>query len=80
MPHSPLWDTNQPSDTRCEQLEDWVIAHSASVLHDGTATLLNHTTGSLSSPDVYVAHPSLAGKAEWTVGEDLGSGHHPIFT
>ncbi len=50
--HSPLWDTNQPSDTRGEQLEDWVIAHSASVLNDGAATLLNRTTGGLSSPDV----------------------------
>ncbi len=39
--HSPLWDTNQPSDTRGEQLEDWVIAHSFNVINDGTATLLN---------------------------------------
>ncbi len=43
--HSRLWDTNQPSDARGEQLEDWVIAHSASVLNDGTATLLNRATG-----------------------------------
>ncbi len=39
--HSPLWDTNQPSDARGEQLEYWVIAHSASVLNDGTSMLLN---------------------------------------
>ncbi len=32
--HSPLWDTSQPSDTRGGQLEDLVIAHSASVLND----------------------------------------------
>ncbi len=50
--HSPLWDTNQPSDARGEQLEDWIIAHSASVLNDGTTTLLNRATGGLSSPDV----------------------------
>ncbi len=37
--HYPLWATNQPNDARGEQLEDWVIAHSASVLNDGTATL-----------------------------------------
>ncbi len=76
--YSPLWDTNQPNDTHCEQLEDWVIAHSVSVLNDGTATLLNRTTGGLSFPDVSLAHPSLADKAEWTVGEDLGSDHLPI--
>ncbi len=76
--HSPLWDTNQPSDARGEQLEDWVIAHSASVLNDGAATLLNRATGGLSSPDVSLAHPSLADKAEWTVGEDFGSDHLPI--
>ncbi len=29
--YSPLWDTNQPSDTLGEHLKDWVIAHSASV-------------------------------------------------
>ncbi len=76
--HSPLWDTNQLSDTRDEQLEDWFIIHSASVLNDGTATLLNRATGGLSSPDVSLAHPSLADKDEWTVGEDLGSDHLPI--
>ncbi len=66
------------SDKRGEQLEDWVIAHSASVLNDETATLLNRATGDLSSHDVSLAHPSLADKAEWTVGENLGSDHLPI--
>ncbi len=69
--HSPLLDTNQPSGTRGEQLEDWV-AHPVGVFNDGTATLLNSAT------DVSSAHPSLADKAEWTVGEDLGSDHLPI--
>ncbi len=50
--HTPLWDTYQPSDVRDEQLKDWVIAHSANVLNDGTATLLNRETGGLSSPDI----------------------------
>ncbi len=27
--HSPLWDTNQPSDARGEQQEDWVIEKQA---------------------------------------------------
>ncbi len=63
---------------RSEQLEDWVIAHSASVLNDGTATLLNRAIGGLSSPDVSLAHPSLADKAELTVGEDISSDHLPI--
>ncbi len=76
--HSSLWDTNQSSDTRGEQLEDCVIAHSASVLNDGTATLLNSATGGLSSPNVSLTHTSLADKAEWTVGKDLGSDHLPI--
>ncbi len=43
--HFPLCDTNQPSDTRGEQLEDWVIALSVSVLNDGTAALLSHAAG-----------------------------------
>ncbi len=78
MPTPLLWDTNQPSDARGEQLKDWVIAHSANVLNDGTATLLNRETGGLSSPDISYAHPSLADKAKWTVGKDLGSDHLPI--
>ncbi len=39
--HSPLWHINQLSDARGKLLEDWVIAHSASVLNDGSPTLLN---------------------------------------
>ncbi len=76
--HSPLCDTNQPSDAGGEQVENWMNAHSSSVLKDGTATLLNRATVGLSSPDVSLAHPFLADKAEWTVGEDLGSDHLPI--
>ncbi len=61
--HSPLWDTNQPSDARGEKLEGWDIAHSAGVLNEGTATLLNRATCGLGSPDVSLAHPFLADKA-----------------
>ncbi len=68
--HSHLWDTNQPSDTLGEPLEDWDIAHSASVINDGTATLPNRATSGLSSTDESQAHPSLVDKAEWTVGKD----------
>ncbi len=50
--HSPLWDTNQPSDARGEQLEDCVIARSVSILNDGPVTLLNRATGGLNSTDV----------------------------
>ncbi len=42
--HSPSWDTNQPSDARDELLENWVIAHSASVRNDRAAILTNRTT------------------------------------
>ncbi len=76
--HSALWETDQPTDICGKQLEVWVIAHSASALNDGAATLLNRATGGLSYPEVSIAHPSLADKAEWTVGEDLGSDSLPI--
>ncbi len=62
--HSPLWYINQLSDARGELLEDWVIAHSASALNDGSPTLLNRAKCGLSSPDVSLAHPSLADKTE----------------
>ncbi len=73
-----LFVGHQPSDTRSKQLEDWVIAHSASGFNDRAVALLNSATGGLSSPDVSLAHPSLADKGEWTVGEDLGCDHLPI--
>ncbi len=70
--------TSQPNDTCGEQLDDWAIAHSASVLSDEAATLLNRATGGLSSPDLSSAHPSVADKAEWTMDEDLDLDNLPI--
>ncbi len=55
---SPLWNTNQSSHPRGEQLEDMTIANSASLLNDGPATLLNYATGDLSSPDISLTHLS----------------------
>ncbi len=57
---------------------DWVITDAASVLNDGAASLLNRANSGLSYSDVSLAHPSLADKAEWTLGEDLGSDHLQI--
>ncbi len=45
--HSPLWDNHQSGDTRGEQLEEWVIAHSVSALKDGPVTLLDRAAGDL---------------------------------
>ncbi len=75
---SPLWETNQSSDTRGEKLEVWVFTQPDCGLNDGAATLLNCTTGGLSRPDVFLAPLSLADKAGWTAGEDLGTDHLPI--
>ncbi len=76
--YSPLWETNQWSDSRGEKVEVWVFAHPDCGLNGGAATLLNCATGGLSCPDVFLAHLILADKAGWTVGEDLGPDHLPI--
>ncbi len=76
--HSSLWDEHQPADQRGKTIEDWLISRHASILNNGEPTHANRTTGGLSTPDVTTVNNTGATKAEWTVGEDLGSDHQPI--
>ncbi len=77
--HSPFWDTDQLSDPRSAQLEDWTIAHSVSVRNDGAATLLNHATGGLTSPELpvlYLPSTSFSAKHRWPGFEMRGTQPH----
>ncbi len=61
-----------------QTIEDWLISRHASILNNGEPTHVNRATGGLSTPDVAIVNNTWATKAEWTVGEDLGSDHLPI--
>ncbi len=71
--HSALWDEHQPTDQRGEPVED---SQNVRVLKDGTATCVNRGTGSLNIPDITAVINVWSTVNQWTVGEDLGSGHH----
>ena len=73
--HHPLWDSRGTSDTRGEEVFDWVISSDLLSLNDpDTPTLLHR-----SSPDISFAPSSLALSCSWEVLQDLGSDHLRIL-
>lgn len=78
--HSYLWDEQQPENSRGEQVEDFVIEKSFTVLNDGQPTRTNRGTGNTSTPDVTLCGQSWSGKTQWDTGSDIGSSdHQPIL-
>ena len=57
----------------------WIASSGLEILNDpASPTLLHHSTGSLSSPDISLAPASLAPHCEWCTLPGLGSDHLPI--
>ena len=54
--HHPLWDSRVTSDSRGEEVFDWVISSDLFPLNDPDTPILLHR----SSPDISFAHSSLA--------------------
>ena len=78
--HHPLWDSRGTSDSRGEEVFDWVISFDLLPLNDpNTPTLLHRSSGSRSSPDDSFAPSTLAFSCSWEVLQDLGSDHLPIL-
>ena len=76
----PLLDSRGTSDSRGEEVFDWVISSDLLPLNDpDTPTLLHPSSGSRSSPDISFAPSSLAFSCSWEVLQDLGSDHLPIL-
>ncbi len=77
--HNILWgckDTNKKG----ELIEDFLSDHNLSIFNDKSSTYLHPATGSYSSLDLTLCHPSLYLDFTWKVGDDLcGSDHFPIF-
>ena len=57
----------------------WITSSGLEILNDpASPTLLHHSTGSRSSPDILLAPASLAPHCEWRTLHGLGSDHLPI--
>ena len=78
--HHALWDSSGTSDSRGEEVFNWVICSDLLLLNDpDTPNLLHHSSGSRSSPDISFAPSSLALSCSWVMLQDLGSDHLPIL-
>ena len=80
--HHPLWESKDISNSREEEVSDWVIFSDHFPLNDpNTPTLLDRSplTSSLFLPDIFLAPSSLALSCSWEVLQDLGSDHLPIL-
>ena len=78
--HHLLWDSRGTSDSRGEEVFNWVISSDLPLLNDpDTPTLLHRSSGSRSSPDISFAPSTLAFSCSWEVLQDLGSDQLPIL-
>ena len=76
--HSHLWDLHQTQDSRGDRIEEWMADNDLLCANDGTRTSINRGTTGESSPDTFLVHTRWRSRAEWTVGECLGSDHLPM--
>ena len=77
--HHPTWDSLIPPNPLGNDLFRWITSSSLEILNDpASPTLLHHSTGSRSSPDISLAPASLAPHCEWRTLPGLGSDHLPL--
>ena len=77
--HYPTWDRLIPPNSLGNDLFRWITSSGLEILNDpASPTLLHHSTGSRSSPDILLASASCAPHCEWRTLHGLGSDHLPI--
>ena len=77
--HHPTWDRLIPPNPLGNDLFRWITSSGLEILNDpASPTLLHHSTGSCSSPDISLVSASLAPHCEWRTLPGLGSDHLPI--
>ena len=77
--HHPTWDRLIPPNPLGNDLFCLITSSGLEILNDPVPpTLLHHSTGSRSSPDISLAPASLAPHCEWRTLPGLGSDHLPI--
>ena len=77
--HHPTYDRLIPPNPPGNDLFGWITSSGLEILNNpASSTLLHHSTGSLSSPDISLAPASLAPHCEWRTLPGLGSDHLTI--
>ena len=77
--HSPFWG-NASLDNRGKIVEDFVASKNLCILNSKMPTYLHPATGSKTSIDLTITHPSLVMDFTWCVHDDLsGSDHFPVL-
>ena len=76
--HNVLWGCNK-NNTRGEIIENFITTNDLCLMNDKSYTYLHPATGTFSSLDLSLCHPSLLLDFDWSVCEDQhGSDHFPI--
>ena len=76
--HHILWGCNK-NNTRGEIIENFINTNDLCLMNDKSYTYLHPATGTFSSLDLSLCHPSLLLDFDWSVCEDQhGSDHFPI--
>jgi len=77
--HHPIWDTHISPDSAGNSLFNWISSSQLDILNNPDIhTLLHHSSGSRSSPDVSLAPTHLAPTCKWRTLPGMGSDHLPI--
>ena len=77
--HHPLWDHGcGEADAVGERMAEWLDSVDWTALNTGEATHASYRSGSETAPDIAACSRSMARRADWTVGPDLGSDHLPM--
>ena len=77
--HHPWWDDScQEADSVGDRVVDWLEAAGWTPLNNGSPTFASYRTGGQSAPDIAACSRSLAQRARWSLGQDLGSDHLPM--
>ena len=77
--HHPSWDEScTTADPVGERLAAWMEDVEWRPLNSGAATFVSYRSGCETAPDLAAGSNSLATRARWTLGTDLGSDHRPM--
>ena len=79
--HHPSWDVGcAAADAVGERIADWLETTEWVPLNSGESTFVSYRSGGQSAPDLAACSASLARRARWSLGPDMGSDHLPMVT
>ena len=77
--HHPLWDLGcDAADAVGARVAAWLDRVGWTTLNSGEPTHVSYRSGGQTAPDLAACSTSLAARATWRLGTDLGSDHLPM--